>query len=477
MQDVLIDVRGAQEHEEETAALLAAARSALPGARLIGLAPGPVHASVAAHLDAVRRTPGRLQRPTCFAQLAPWHDPLFVARLIADPAIPAVSVPLPAAPDRTEPAARLDQATLRHWHARYDAVAEPARLWETLAGLPQPPVLRRVRPRIALLDPSPDPGMMEALAGLIDLHVAATPLPALSSRFDRVIGVVANTPCHAPVAAVLARYGGACLLQDPGLPATYGYASALAEAEIGRRLARGEIGRWRAGDVRPRASFLGPLATTADPMLAPSQAVADLVAARFRATAAVVPHPVAAAPLSREAARAKLGVAGDEVLLAAELGPDWQDGCAWALDVLRSWGIVARLALLGTPTDWPRFRLTCRSLGVHVALFPRARAPLLRSAADVGLALAVGPGHGLAAGLAQACALGLATVATETVAMGIDAPGWVRTLPDETSPVLLAESILHALRADRPDPVAVQAFAARHHPARVAQRLCAALGL
>ena len=94
-----------------------------------------------------------------------------------------------------------------------------------------------------------------------------------------------------------------------------------------------------------------------------------------------------------------------------------------------------------------------RELGLteHVAFTP---AP---GAANVVVVLAM-LGQGNATGLvASAAARGQACVASRAAVEGWEAPGWVRSVPDEPSPPLLAEAIAAAPRS-APSAEALEAF-------------------
>ena len=276
MRDVLIDVRclqspapGANSTALQALELLAAARAALPDDRLVGLVDRgrpALPASLAAMLDAVRGplTTGAVRRPACLVQLSPLDDPLFVIRFLRHPAVASLTVPLPPLPAMT-PTAR---AARLHWHAQYGRVvdaSDPAAFWSAVALL-QPgaaPAIVRRKPVVALVEPAPQPALLEALARIVDLHVLPPaaggypPLTFLSGRFDRWLGVVGNEAAAAPVTQLIARHGGACLVRDPGLLAVYGGDKRMAEAELGRPLGPREIERWTGGEVRPGAIVPG----------------------------------------------------------------------------------------------------------------------------------------------------------------------------------------------------------------------------
>ena len=210
-----------------------------------------------------------------------------------------------------------------------------------------------------------------------------------------------------------------------------------------------------------------------------SNAFAAAIRTRFGREVMVVPRSVPASIADRAAARFRLGVCPRATLLAAVVQPNLEEDCLWALELLRFWGAPARLHLIGPPAwNWPHLRALAARLGIadQVALMPQRLAALHWDAADCGLMLSVGANSRAAVALQEATVRGLPCVATHSMAMSLDAPDWVRTIPDEPSPVLLAEAIL-AVRATRPSVAAPHEYGARHSPAAAAAALCAALAL
>ncbi|GAC1341588.1 MAG: hypothetical protein NVSMB18_14000 [Acetobacteraceae bacterium] len=513
MRDVLIDVRclqdpstAASDAGRRARAMLGEARGALVGWALIGLIePGlpALPGEVADLLDQVRSTavPGSDAAPCCFVQLAPFdHDPLFVARLLDDPAVASAAVVPVAAAAPAGVAARLRRAVAGYWLSRYGRVLPADGFWAAVAGLARPAaprVGRDGRARVALLAPAGPGGgtrfraaVAAALGDRVELHVFGergsalppgaasvqrlTALPLLSRRFDRVVGVVANGARHAEVAALLARYGGRALVGDACVLAAYAdeRGRSLAAAELGRGVDAHEIRHWRAGTIRPGALFLGELAVSTEPLLVHSSALAAEIGRRYGRSARVLPLPFAPGGAGRDAGACGSG----EVVIAAFEAGRMGKACVWALEMLRFWGVEARLHFVGsTPAGWAAVWGLCTALGLagRVALLPAA-GPM---AADIGLFLAVRGQGSLTMAAAAAALDGMRLVASVSVAEGFDASGWVRTVPDQPSPPLLAEAVMALLAAGRPEAGARQAFADGHGPARFAASLCEALAL
>ncbi len=410
---------------------------------------------------------------------------------------------------------------------RFQAEAVAGRFWSVVArlvpgGAPATPL---PRPRVALLTPLPpdrsgvadySAATCPALARRVELHVftptrdPVTPpgvasvnplsaLPAASSRFDRVVAVLGNSVYHLDILKILLHHGGAAILHDGRMldlyASTRGHAgtAALAEAELGRPLAADELAAWLAGTVAPKALILAEIAGAAEPMLMHSAAAAEDVACRFGRPVIPLPFaiyrpapPGARDPASRHQARSRLGVAEGETLLASFgfIHPSKAPlDCIWALERLRAWGIDARLDFVGEPimATGPLLALI-DSLGLapHVRLAPDFVSETAYrdwlAAADVAIQLrTTGPGS-VSGALSDCIAAGLPTVASATLCRAIDAPDYVRPVPDNPSPVLVAEAALGLLRHG-PTTRARRAYSTGHDTDAYAARLCAALGL
>jgi glycosyltransferase involved in cell wall biosynthesis len=321
----------------------------------------------------------------------------------------------------------------------------------------------------------------------------------LSSYFDRVVAVLGNSVFHLEILRLLLRHGGAAILHDGRMVDLYaGHMNlektvAMAEAELGRPLPPNEIWAWLAGDTPPAALILSEIAAAAEPLLMHSRAGIDEVGRRYGVSAVHLPFSLYRSiddgdrtPVAQRAARARLAVAEDSVLVvsfgyvhASKAPVD----CIWALDLLRSWGIPAVLHFVGAPLT-PLEPLTALiaelGLGAHVHLpaefiDERTYRDYL-VAADLGIQLRVSGAGSVSGALADCIAAGLPTVASAMLVAALDAPDFIRPVPDSPSPVLVAEAARGLL--GRPDTVAArQAYAASRGFDRYAATLCEALGL
>ncbi len=445
--------------------------------------------------------------------LFPADDDLALARLLDLAAVPAW---------RTAALARQSAV----W-PRFKAAAVAQRFWTAVQRLApvQAPGAPRARPRVAVLTPLPparsgvadySAPMCAELAKRVELHVLTptaeaecppgaasigpiSPTPLLSSRYDRVVSVMGNSMFHLDILRLMLKHGGAAIQHDGRMLDLYaghiGFEKTerMAEAEMGRPLRPNEIWHWLAGDFPSEALILAEIAARAEPLMMHSRAGAMDVSRRYGAPVTYLPFGIyrtipesELGPRARHDARARIGIEPRTVLLASfgYVHPTKSPvDCIWALDLLRSWGIPARLHFVGAPL-MPTEPLVALAddlgLSAHIRLLDtfvnegEYRDHLI--GADIGVQLRVGTAGAVSGALADCVAAGLPTVASATLADALDAPSYIRAVPDVASPLLVAEAAA-ALLSESRNAEERRAYLRSHGFDVYAARLCTALGL
>lgn len=455
----------------------------------------------------------------------PAHRELMGARLF-DPADPAALSTL------------LAHVTNRAWHTaamadqeatwpRFRAAAVAERFWGAVRTLQprQAPAVVRNRARVALLTPLPpsrsgvadySAACCAELGRRTDLHVfTPTPdpvqplgsasvaplsiLPMLSTRFDRIIGVLGNSAHHLGIMDLVLRHGAAVILHDSRLADLYAWEmparrrEAVASAELGRPVGGEEIRQWVAGFRPPPALMLGEVAAAAQPLLMHAPASVQEARRRYGIEAVHLPFSLyrtlpeaELTPRARDRARARLELRPNEVLVATFGGVHQTKApveSVWALEMLRGWGIPARLRFVGVSMmDLVPLRALIDSLGLrnyvdlHDGHVDEVGYRDVLVAADLGLQLRTTGAGSLSGGLADCIAAGVPSVASACLVGSMDVPAYVTAVPDVTSPVLVAEALANLLGRP-PTSDARRAYTATHSFDTYAARLCAALDL
>ena len=427
---------------------------------------------------------------------------------------------------------------------RFRSAAVAGRFWDAMLSrleaqassfpapaLQAPTVLRGYRPRVALLSPLPPDrsGVADYTAAtcaefgkLVDLHVFTETtqptklrhvasirplemLPHVSAGFDRVVSVIGNSHFHVRIFELLQRYGGACIAHDARMLGFYrillGQDRALEVAgrELRRQVTEAELNAWLGDEGKLEALFLGEIAESASPTIVHSSVTAEMFPKRYGVVPAYLPFSIyrpwsaeELTPASRDAARARLGIAANEVVIAtfgfvhASKAPE---ECIWALDILRGWNIPASLHFVGgidMHAEGARLRALAASLGhaAHVRfaddfVTEQTYADYLVGA-DMGVQLRTYGLGGLSGALLDCAAAGLPTVTNASLGATVGVPDYVHCIPDAISSLLLAEALATLLEAGvaavRPEAMR-SAFSAWRSFANYAIGLCGVLGL
>jgi glycosyltransferase involved in cell wall biosynthesis len=340
----------------------------------------------------------------------------------------------------------------------------------------------------------------------LDGVIATAPIsaqPFLTTQFDRVINVMGNSHFHLSVFNLLMRHGGACIEHDNRLLGFYGIlvgkerARKLAEGELRRPIESDEFERWFANEATLEATLLGEVARQAEPLLVHSRGTARIIRERFDVEPVHLPFSVyrewradELSPVSRTSARDRLGIAQDElaIITLGYVAPSKAPlDCLWALEMLRAWGIPAKLYFVGdVHSEAGPLASLCEELELapHVRFVSQYvsegdyRDYLL--AADAAVQLRTHLLGGLSGALLDCIAVGLPTVANEDLADAMEAPSYVFRVPDRPSPVLIAKALAAALDAATGYEVRNderRAYCDIHSFRVYAERLCAALAL
>lgn len=388
-----------------------------------------------------------------------------------------------------------------------EAVA--ARIWSALAPK-KPAVMRREKPRIAMLTPLPPQksGISDysaAMAAALARHArvtllsgdAVSPLTYCNRNYHRVVSVTGNSHLHSAIYECAVRYGSAVLCHDSRLLGLVGvkgqeHAARIASRELRRTVTEHEIALWSADETLREASFLGELAAAARPLIFHAPQSVALVKNRFGVDAKFLPFAIQRQfspkilALSKTAARQALGLPEDEILIFSFGFLTTNKAIPIALRAFAALRETARCRLIfvgEVQNSLDLFQKTAEELGIvkFVTLGTGFHAEAIYqhyfAAADAALQLREG-GPGNISGALQDCiAAGLPTVANRDLADNIFAPSYVRRVSDALDAAEIATSLAETLSA----PVAVtdeqRAYCETHSMARYAMKFLQALGL
>ena len=395
-------------------------------------------------------------------------------------------------------------------------------------NLAAPMIVGSAKPSIAVLSPLP-PALsgvadytVSTLAPLeehVDLHMftatanarwrsswaSLNPIsvaPFSSKKFDATIAVVGNSYHHRAIYEYVRDYGGACIAHDARQIDFYFHefgpakAAAVASYEMGRSISIEEVAGWLRNQRDLPTLFLSELVEASDPLFVHSPTTAIEIERLYSKKPKLLPfaqyrrlRPNLGKPASRKAARLRLGVDDDAILLVTFgiVSPDKApEEILWTLRLLREWGVNAKLAFCGLANETMSRILgsLVGDLSEHVQIFPDVITDDIYddflAGADVGIQLRTYFLGGLSGALNDCIAAALPSIANAHLAEAMLAPDFVRRVPDGLSSLLIAEAVLEILRSEdnlnRPVHKAAD-FARAHTPQRYCNLLLSGLGI
>lgn len=352
-------------------------------------------------------------------------------------------------------------------------------------------VAKRQKPRLAFLSPYPpdlsDAARYTALtmrAGAQLFHSdiytdAARPLecagefrdggrvslaPLIAGTYDGVISVLGNSSLHTRIFEVFERYGGPCIVHDArNLP----------------------------------SQFVEPIIERASPLIVHSLREEAQIRKRYGVHAhiatccpTVVFNEEDLTPSARNAARERLGIAPAAFLVSAFGQTGRETGMLTsilAVELLRAWNVPIELYFVGgAGGEKQELDRIAALYGLAEHIHSLADVPddatyrdfLIASDAAIQLQ-AYGLRH-LSIALINCIATGLPCVATSDLAESCDAPAYVLTVPDEFSPLQVAEQIalIWETRTLHMNPSGARvAYLATHNFNHYAKRLTEIIGM
>ncbi len=392
------------------------------------------------------------------------------------------------------------------------------------APIAAPAILGRAKPSLAILSPLPpaQSGVADYTASSLrplqekaNLHFF-TPTPnatidqgwaslrpvsaARTSKlhYDARISVIGNSHFHSEIFEILLEQGGACIAHDARQIDFYVHlkgidvAVAIATQELGRNVTSGEVTHWLHHQRDLPIPFLSEIARTANPLIVHSPTTAKIIEECYGKNVAFLPFAQYRIPLDgelkseyRAEVKKTLGFNQDDILITTfgGLGLDRGiDEILWAVKLLRTWSIKARLVFCGS-CDEPvvnLFKNSSRALGIgeFVTIFDgRVDEETYRKfliGSDIGVQLRTYFMGGLSGALNDCIAAALPSVANDHLADAMQAPSYIRRIPDNLSSVLLAEAILDILESgeNRNRPLVARA---EFHQTHSAEAYCAGL--
>ena len=383
-----------------------------------------------------------------------------------------------------------------HLRTKFHEDAVGQRFWNALAAALENQqqrgfvVARKRKPRLAFLSPFPpdQSGVarytamaIQAGGRLFDSHLysdATRPLVSeamfrdcgrvssaslISGGYDGVISVLGNSHFHARIFDVFEKHGGPCILHDARLIQIYierlGHENFVAFASrlLGRHICMEEVHTWLQ-ERDPASLFLEPIIERASPLLVHTVTQQAEIKRRYGVDA----HVITSCPTvtfnsqeltapARQAVREQNGIRPGTFLVSSfgVVGPEkGMDTLIVAVELLRSWNIPAELYFVGNART---FNYEMKRLAAYYGIseYVHVNEKFVSDetyrdfliASDAAAQLRTYAFGQLSAALTDCISAGLPTVANCDLAQSCDAPEYVLTVPDQFSPLQVAENL------------------------------------
>lgn len=295
-----------------------------------------------------------------------------------------------------------------------------------------------------------------------------TQLPYASNEYDRVISVVGNSHFHTKIIENIKLFGGCCIAHDNRLTDFYYHIHGkqkfafILEKSLGRSVSIEETEGWlQNAEILPTI-FYDELILSSQPLIVHSKIIQNKIKKIYNYQAEYLPFCIYSHFTeqeldlgSRAKTREKLGIPKDKVVIISLGDVRYVKGaleCIWTISILRQWGINADFYFVGK--DYLNIQKSEKDLIKSLDLENHIHFSQewvndnefnnYILGADFAIQLRKGLIGGASGCLQNCISAGLPVVANYDLAQSIEAQELAYTVPDNLSPILIAESIYNA---------------------------------
>ncbi len=294
--------------------------------------------------------------------------------------------------------------------------------------------------------------------------------PYAMDEYDVILPVIGNSHFHIRALQLHRTFGGPCLIHDNRLAELYAWWKGIehfremAESQTGKKYTLEECQQWLSQPWRLPSLYFEDILERATPVIFHSKGIQRYVRKMYNVESEYLPfccyRSFDETKLTREhrlATRKKLGLPLDRIVISTfgyvgqTKGPE---ECIWAIERLRSWGITADLYFVGSGEEPYLAHLE------HLAktLKIKEHIHFCRNwisneeyndyviASDYGIQLRSHGFGGLSGAMLDCIGSGLPSAVNEDLAEALDSPDYILRVPDQFSPVLIAEQLANAIR-------------------------------
>ena len=370
------------------------------------------------------------------------------------------------------------------------------RFWDSIISVTHdkpsaPSVNIGTRPKVLIdtpLPPTPSGvadcsyAFLEEFALHIDCYVATdTALPRMptgctpvgrsskaqyaSGRYDRLLSVIGNSEFHLTTFQNLLELGAASIIHDARMIDFYWVCFGpdrcidVASSELKRKIDRPELAQWLSDQSKLPTLFLSEAIRSSKPAIVHSGVTQDLIKKLYNVEIKRLPLPVyrtvaedLRSKTSRAAARARTGIPEDRFLICTFGIIDGHKAYREIIEataLLRQNEINPHLHFVGTAPATVINALANAAREVDLSdrvtfestFIPEERYQLFLAAADAAIQLRKYGLGALSGSLLDCIVAGIPTVANAQLSRAMEAPSYVKPLPDNLSPKEIAKAL------------------------------------
>jgi glycosyltransferase involved in cell wall biosynthesis len=310
--------------------------------------------------------------------------------------------------------------------------------------------------------PRPDPW--------VNAFYPISSVPYTSGNYDVVLPIIGNSHFHIQALELHRYFGGPCLVHDNRLAELYAwwkgihYFRDMAEKFLKKSYSIEECQSWLSQPWKLPSLFFEDILYRASPVIFHSKGIQRYVRKIYNYDSKYLPfccyRNFVESELTRESRifiKKKLGLPDDSLTISTfgfvvqTKGPE---ECIWAIDILRSWGVFVHFYFVGSIDPQYHSHLLALinnlKLSDHIHFFPDWISDQeyhdFVLASDYAIQLRSHGFGGLSGAMLDCIASGLPSVVNDDLAEALDSPHYILRVPDQFSPVLIAEKLYSAIQ-------------------------------
>lgn len=312
-------------------------------------------------------------------------------------------------------------------------------------------------------NPRPDPW--------VNAFYPISSAPYMNGKYDIILPIIGNSHFHINALELHRCFGGPCLIHDNRLAELYAwwkgidYFRKMAEKLLNKHFSIEECQSWLSQPWKLPSLYFEDILYRASPVIFHSKGIQRYVRKLYNYDSEYLPfccyrsfNESELTHESRISRKKKLGLQENQIVISTfgfvgqTKGPE---DCIWTIDLLRSWGINVHFYFVGAIESQYQSQLMTLvnrlNLSDQIHFFSdwisdhEYKDYIIAS--DYAIQLRTHGFGGLSGAMLDCIGSGLPSVVNEDLAEALDSPHYILRVPDQFSPVLIAEKLFTSIKA------------------------------